>query len=88
MCVARGGRGGLGTALRKAKSKRPTKLLGDDAEIEELLVDMNPREYTRGEAGEEITLELLLRVVADVGLVGLPNVGKSSLLVRAQAPCL
>lgn len=35
-----------------------------------------------GEPGDELTLELLLRVVADVGLVGLPNVGKSSLLAR------
>jgi ribosome biogenesis GTPase A len=73
-------------ALRKPKSKRSTKFVGDDAEIEELLVDMDPKEYTRGEPGEEITLELLLRVVADVGLVGLPNVGKSSLLVRTPAP--
>ena len=33
-----------------------------------------------GGSGQEITLDLLLRVVADVGIVGLPNAGKSSLL--------
>jgi hypothetical protein len=33
-----------------------------------------------GGTGEEVTLHLLMRVVADVGIVGLPNAGKSSLL--------
>ena len=33
-----------------------------------------------GGAGEEVALQLMLRVVADVGIVGFPNAGKSSLL--------
>ena len=43
-------------------------------------VNRAPRQFTRGELGESRRLRLELRVLADVGLLGLPNAGKSTLI--------
>ena len=39
-----------------------------------------PRKYTKGSIGEEFIIWLQLKTIADIGIIGLPNAGKSSLL--------
>ena len=51
-------------------------------------INVAPKEFTYGKDGEEANFHVELRIFADVGLIGLPNAGKSSLLnslTRAKA---
>ena len=87
--IARGGNGGL--AARRAEKVAGSESMGlggrkkkegyvDDFEISTVQVESKAWEATKGEDGETVQIELLMRVVADIGLVGLPNAGKSSIL--------
>src|SRR5215212_7243534 len=44
-----------------------------------------PRQFTRGEEGESRKLKLELKVLADVGLLGMPNAGKSTFIRSVSA---
>ncbi|MDQ6780244.1 MAG: GTPase ObgE [Candidatus Eremiobacteraeota bacterium] len=67
VCIARGGRGGLGNSHFATAVHR------------------TPRFSQRGEPGEEIALDLQLKLLADAGIVGAPNAGKSTLLAAVSA---
>ncbi len=67
VCLARGGKGGLGNLHFKSSINRA------------------PRQHTLGEPGEEWELALELKVLADVGLLGMPNAGKSTFIRAVSA---
>jgi GTP-binding protein len=48
-------------------------------------VNRAPRQFTRGEPGVSLKLKLELKVLADVGLLGMPNAGKSTFIRAVSA---
>jgi GTP-binding protein len=48
-------------------------------------INRAPRQCTKGEPGEELELYLELKVLADVGLLGMPNAGKSTFIRSVSA---
>ena len=67
VCLAKGGKGGLGNIHFKSSVNRA------------------PKQSTPGEEGETRSLQLELKVLADVGLLGMPNAGKSTLITAVSA---
>lgn len=47
-------------------------------------VNRAPRQFTKGKEGEQSKLKLELKVLADVGLLGMPNAGKSTLIAAVS----
>jgi GTP-binding protein len=45
----------------------------------------SPRKFSKGENGEEKWLYLKLKLIADIGIIGLPNAGKSSFIKKISA---
>jgi len=90
----------VGTIVRDAESREKIADLANDGDKALLArggkgglgnlnfkssVNRAPRQFTRGEPGKVRTLELELRVLADVGLLGVPNAGKSTLIRSVSA---
>ncbi|MCE3214823.1 hypothetical protein HAX54_053387 [Datura stramonium] len=75
--VAHGGEGGLGNLSMRKASKMTQKGVDSDDEVSD---DYDHESPSVGLPGSEVVLVLELKSIADVGLIGMPNAGKSTLL--------
>ena len=48
-------------------------------------VNQAPRQFTKGELGESLWVWLKLKLISDIGIIGLPNAGKSTLISKVTA---